>query len=168
MRLICLLLFIVLITFGCEETKEVSHMNPVNWEKRKIQLNPIDSLIYGSTYLSIYSEIYDRSEKGTHNLTATASMRNISSKDSVYILRTDYYDTKGKLIRTYFKDPIFIRPLETIHIVIDQDDKHGGTGANFTFEWAVKKNTHEPLFEAVMISTTGQQGISFTTHGIKR
>lgn len=168
MRSICLFLFIILVTMACEEPKEVSHMDPINWEKRKIQLNPKDSLVYGSTYLSIYSEIYDRSEKGTHNLTATASMRNISSKDSVYILRTDYYDTKGKLIRTYFKKPIFIKPLETIHIVIDQDDIHGGAGANFTFEWAVNKKTHEPLFEAVMISTTGQQGISFTTHGVKR
>lgn len=168
MRFICLFLFSIFIAIGCEETKEVSHMDPVNWEKRKIKLNPTDSLVKGSTYLSIYSEIYDRSEKGTHSLTATASLRNISSKDSVYILRTDYFDTKGKLIRTYFKEPIFIRPLETIHIVIDQDDMHGGTGANFTFEWATKKNIHEPLFEAVMISTTGQQGISFTTHGVKR
>ncbi|MEB8328813.1 DUF3124 domain-containing protein [Flavobacteriaceae bacterium KMM 6897] len=168
MRSICLFLFFIVITVGCEESKEVSHMNPINWEKRTIELNPKDSLVYGSSYLSIYSEIYDRSQKGTHNLTATASMRNISSKDSIYILRTDYYDTQGKLIRTYFDKPVFIRPLETIHIVIDQDDNHGGAGANFTIQWAVNKNTHEPLFEAVMISTTGQQGISFTTHGVKK
>ncbi|WP_316929563.1 DUF3124 domain-containing protein [Arenibacter latericius] len=126
-----------------------------------------DTLIKGSSYLSIYSSIYDGTEKALHHLTATASMRNVSISDSIYIMKASYYDTEGNLIRTYFDKPIFLKPLETIEIVIDQDDKFGGTGANFIFEWAVKSDLHEPIFEAVMISTTGQQGISFTTRGVK-
>lgn len=153
---------------ACGRGKELSSLDPVNWEKRRITLPQPDSLAHGSTYLSIYSEIYDRNVQITHPLTATVSMRNKSSTDSVYIHRADYYSTDGRLIRTYFDHPIFIRPLETIEIVIDQSDKEGGTGANFIFEWSAKKGALEPFFEAVMISTTGQQGISFTTQGVKR
>ena len=55
--------------------------------------------------------------------------------------------------------------METAEIVIDEIDKEGGTGANFLFEWKVTKNTNEPFFEGIMISTSGQQGLSFTTQG---
>ncbi|MBT30319.1 MAG: hypothetical protein CMO01_11730 [Thalassobius sp.] len=163
-----LITFLLTGLFACEKEKEISSFNPVNWNKRSIELNDSDSLIKGSTYLSVYSEIYSMSEHRTHTLTATVSMRNISSTDSVYIFHAEYYNTKGDLIRTYFNKPIFLRPLETVEIIIDEDDKDGGTGANFIFDWAIKNEKTEPYFEAVMISESGQQGISFTTQGIKR
>ena len=48
--------------------------------------------------------------------------------------------------------------------MIDQKiDVTGGTGSNFLFEWAIPRNCPEPLFEGVMNSTMGQQGLSFTT-----
>ncbi|RAJ12393.1 DUF3124 domain-containing protein [Arenibacter echinorum] len=164
---ICLALCSLLVIISCTEEKSVSHIDPINWEKRYLTLPVQDSLIKGSSYLSIYSSIYDGTERTLHHLTATASMRNVSNTDSIYILKAEYYNTQGDLIRTYFNKPIYLKPLETIEIVIDQDDEYGGTGANFVFDWAVESNNHEPIFEAVMISTTGQQGISFTTRGIK-
>ncbi|MCK0145524.1 DUF3124 domain-containing protein [Arenibacter sp. F26102] len=160
-------LCVLVLVLSCTEEKKLSHSDPINWERKSKALPVNDSLINGSSYLSIYSAIYDGTEKTLHHLTATASMRNVSNTDTIYILKAEYYNTKGDLIRTYFNKPIFLKPLETIEIVIDQDDKYGGTGANFVFDWAVKANNHEPIFEAVMISTTGQQGISFTTRGIK-
>ena len=36
-------------------------------------------------------------------------------------------------------------------------------GSNFLFEWKIPKNCPEPLFEGIMSSTMGQQGLSFTT-----
>ena len=62
--------------------------------------------------------------------------------------------------------PIYVLPLETIEIVIEDRDIEGGSGANFVFEWAMKNKKNPPLFEAVMISTYGDQGLSFTTRGI--
>ncbi|MBK3517038.1 DUF3124 domain-containing protein [Carboxylicivirga marina] len=38
---------------------------------------------------------------------------------------------------------------------------------HFLFDWSATHQSIEPLFEAVMISTTGQQGISFVTKGIR-
>ncbi|HMQ45836.1 MAG TPA: DUF3124 domain-containing protein [Saprospiraceae bacterium] len=127
-----------------------------------------DSLLHHSTYLSVYSEIYHIGEGKTFNLTVTVSMRNISSTDTVYIERADYFDTHGALIRTYFDYPIYISPLETLEIVIDESAGKGGTGGNFIFDWAIKDGSNEPLFDAVMISTSGQQGLSFTSQGVKR
>jgi len=168
MKTILYLVTIIMLLTGCETQTEISSFNPVNWEKRKAKLPAGANLIEGSTYLSIYSEVYERSEKTTHNLTATVSMKNITSKDTMYILSAKYYNTKGDLIRSYFETPVYINPLETIEIVVDQEDTSGGTGANFIFEWATGEGIHEPYFEAVMISTSGQLGISFTTQGVRR
>ena len=157
----------LLISMGCENQKEISSINPVNWDKRAIKYNPNDSLLSGSSYLSVYSEIYSETEHATINLTATVSLRNINKKDTIYLEKASYYNTHGKLIRNYFSKPIFIAPLETVEIVIDERDKEGGSGANFIFDWTIKPNTHQPFFECAMISTYGQQGLSFTTQGIR-
>lgn len=153
---------------ACQETRDPPPVAPVNWDSKRIQLDESDSLVQGSSYLSIYSAIYQRSEGLTYELTTTVSIRNISSTDSIFIRRADYFNTQGDLIRTYVDEPVFVKPLETIEIIIDEADKTGGTGANFIFEWATRNSVHEPFFEAVMISTTGQQGLSFTTQGIRR
>lgn len=159
--------FIGLIGFSsCDNQKEISSVNPVNWEKRRATEKISDSLTNGQSYLSIYSEIYSESEHRTINLTATISLRNINTTETIYIKKASYYDTKGHLIRTYFEYPIYIKPLETIEIIIDEKDTAGGSGANFVFDWAMENMVHEPIFEAVMISTSGQQGISFATRGI--
>ena len=100
-------------------------------------------------------------------LTATISIRNVNKADTVYINKAEYYNTKGNSIRTYFDKPIFIAPMETVEIVIDERDQEGGTGANFLFDWTIKPNSNDPIFEAIMISTSGQQGLSFTTQGKK-
>ena len=157
------------IVISCKtETAFEDDITPVNWKKRTTQISQSDSLVNGSSYLAVYSEIYSVTEHRTINLTATVSLRNISSTDTIYMTKSDYYNTEGDLIRSYIKAPVYLKPLETIEIIIDEKDKHGGSGANFIFEWALPKEVHEPVFDAVMISTSGQQGISFTTQGVKR
>tara|TARA_R110000868_G_scaffold68720_3_gene203237 strand:- start:17994 stop:18509 length:516 start_codon:yes stop_codon:yes gene_type:complete len=163
--ILLLLSWLFLISISCEKKRELSSLDAVNWEKRTLTMNLPDSLNTGSTYLSVYSQIYSLSEHLTHDLTATVSIRNTSRKDSIYIMNAEYFDTKGHLIRSYFDKPIFLSPLETVAIVIDEKDKEGGTGGNFIFDWKTKQNTAEPLFEGIMISTSGQQGLSFTTQG---
>jgi hypothetical protein len=152
---------------SCNEEKEISSINPENWSKRTANLIAKDSLEYGKSYLSIYSQIYSMSEHKTHNLTAMVSLRNTSDMDTIYLLKAQYYDTHGTTVRTYFNKPIFLAPLETTEIIIDEIDTSGGTGSNFIFEWKIPKNCPEPLFEGIMNSTVGQQGLSFTTKAIR-
>lgn len=161
------ILLLTVILQACQEKETMSSIDPINWDTKRIVLNSNDSLIEGRTYLSVYSQIYSQSEHIKHDLTATISMRNANMKDTIYIKKADFYDTKGKLIRTYFKHLIYVAPMETLEIIIDELDQHGGTGANFIFDWQIKPGSNEPIFESVMISTSGQQGISFTTQGTK-
>jgi len=161
------LLSVCFVFIACNNKAEVSSINPINWNKRTISLPTTDTLINGKTYLSVYSEIYGLTEHRTQNLTATVSIRNINPNDTIYINKAEYFNTHGDPIRTYFNKTVFIKPLETIEIIIDERDKEGGSGANFVFDWSASKGIHDPFFEAVMISTSSQQGISFTTQGIK-
>lgn len=165
MARIILLLFLALTINSCDQKKGISSIHQENWENRTIDFELKDSLTSGNTYLAIYSQIYSQSEHRTQDLTVTVSMRNINLTDTVYVFKATYFDTHGKEIRSYLKNPIYLAPMETAEIVIDEVDKEGGTGANFLFDWKVKKNANEPFFEAVMISTSGQQGLSFTTQG---
>ena len=166
MKKVFLLLVYILIT-SCNQEKELSSIDTVNWEKRKVNIEPKDSLIIGSTYLSVYSQIYSLDEHKTHDLTVTVSMRNINKTDTIYLNKAEYFDTHGNSIRTYFDFPIYLKPMETVEIIIDEIDREGGTGGNFVFDWKIKQNSLTPFFEGVMISTSGQQGLSFTTHGVQ-
>ncbi|WP_299256193.1 DUF3124 domain-containing protein [uncultured Aquimarina sp.] len=163
MKIKYLSILLISLLFSCNEKKEISSVNPKNWSKRAINLSTKDSLEFGKSYLSVYSQIYSNTEHKTHNLTSMISMRNISESDSIYLLRAEYYDTNGKSIRKYFDSPIFLAPMETTEIIIDEIDVSGGTGSNFILEWKIPKNCPEPLFEGIMTSTMGQQGLSFIT-----
>lgn len=158
---------IILFLSSCHRNKEVSSINQVNWEKRKANTADLQDIFHGSSYLPVYSQIYQLNEGKTYDLTVTVSLRNVSQKDTVYILKAEYHNTVGKNIRSYFNNPIYLQPLETVEIVIDEFDKEGGTGGNFIFDWAIHNEKNPPLFEAVMISTTGQQGLSFLTRGVR-
>ncbi len=158
---------ILLILSACNQEKTKVEVDSVNWDERAIDLKLGQNDITGSSYLSVYSEIYDHTDKTAHLLTATVSIRNTSVTDSLFILKADYYNTKGELSRSYVKSPVFLTPLETIEIIIPRLDRQGGSGANFIFDWTTRKNKNEPLFEAVMVWTTGNQGISFVTRGVK-
>lgn len=151
--------------FSCNDQRVASAMYVENWSKRTIDINPKDSLDFGSTYLSVCTQVYTSKEHRTYELTATISMRNTSRVDTIFILKAEYFDTNGKPIKQYFDKPIYLAPLETVGIIIEEKDKEGGFGANFIFDWGIKKHSTEPLFEGIMISTSGQQGLSFTTQG---
>ena len=156
---------IVIIFSSCEQKEENKFIQP-DLNNRKVQIKELDNLNKGKTYLPLYSHIYHIHEKRILNLAVTVSMRNISLTDSIYIMKADYYNTSGDKIREYIQDPIYLKPLETIEFIIRDSDNEGGSGANFIFDWAVFNEKNPPLFEAVMISTYGQQGISFTTKGV--
>ncbi|WBU89520.1 DUF3124 domain-containing protein [Cellulophaga omnivescoria] len=160
------LILVLVLTFGsCTESKETTTISTINWNKRSVGHKVSDSLKTGKTYLSVYSQVYSQSEHTTHDLTATINLRNTSGTDTLYILQAEYFNTVGKSIRNYTPKPIYIAPMESLAIVIDEHNKDGGTGGNFIFNWKINNQTSNPLFEGVFISTKGQQGLSFVTQG---
>jgi len=167
----CFFCLVFLIIASCEKPiNYTGELPPENdWAAWRLKTAVPDSLLTkGSTYLPVYSEIYQRNKNYTFDLTATVSIRNISLTDTLYLYKADYYNTHGELIQSYVDEAIYVKPMETIEIVVNEDDKKGGTGANFVFDWSKKKGKLDPFFEAVMISTSGRQGLSFTTTGIRK
>ena len=132
----------------------------------EVPLPSIKTAFQDTIYVPIYSDIYSESKNGRFLLTATLSIRNTSMSDSIFLEEIDYYDTAGNMVRKYNDKTLFLKPLESIDYVVDEDDKSGGSGANFIIIWSAKNSNVKPIFEAVMISTKGQQGISFTSTGI--
>lgn len=162
--MVCLLgVFLI----SCNQGQETAPASSIDWEARTVDFPLSDSLESGTTYLSVYSQIYSLTEHRTHDLTVTTSIRNTSRADTLIIDRAEYFDTHGSPIRAYVDGPVYLVPMETIEIVIAAKDREGGTGANFMFDWRIKPGSDEPLFEGVMISTSGQQGLSFSTRGIR-
>lgn len=80
-----------------------------------------------------------RNDQDQSDLTVTVSLHNPNRDEDVFIDKAVYYNTHGEPIRTYFDRTIFIKPMETVQIVIDGIDKAGGTGANFIFDWKKKR-----------------------------
>lgn len=129
----------------------------------------VQNLVYQDTvYVPIYSDIYSETKEFRINLTATLSIRNTSLTDSLFIEDIDYYDTNGDLVRHYIdKDKtLLLKPMQSIEYVIEKNDTKGGTGANFLVNWGAQTRQLKPVFQGVMISTGGQQGISFVTEGV--
>ena len=56
--------------------------------------------------------------------------------------------------------------MASIDYVIDEEDRSGGSGANFIVIWSAKIALINPVIQAVMISTNGRQGVAFTTEGV--
>ena len=158
--------FFLLMSLGCKnERQEITYHLP-DWSSRLAVPAQTDSLKARRAYLPVYAQIYEISEKRKIDLAATISIRNTDISNTIYLSKIDYYNTEGKLIRKYIDKPVYLKPLETIEIIIKSADNEGGSGANFIFEWMGKAEASKPLFEAVMLSTSGQQGISFTCRAV--
>lgn len=163
--LISVLMIIVLFN-SCTPEIAVNEIKYVDWTSRSIT-EPKSNLEKGESYLSVYSQIYSQNADKVTDLTVTISIRNLNLDKEIYLGGADYYNTFGELVKSYIENPIYISPMETLEIVIAQKDTKGGTGGNFYFTWEKDSIAIEPLFESVMISTSGQQGISFVTKGIR-
>ena len=167
MRIIIKILFVSLVILSCQKETDKYLVQHTDWENKKSDVIDFSDYIKGKTYLPVYSHIYHIHEHKTFDLTITISIRNVSMTDTVYILNADYYNTIGSNVRQYLKNPVFLEPLETVEIVIEEYDMEGGSGANFIFDWAMANDKNPPLFEAVMISPYEQHGLAFTTRGIR-
>lgn len=116
-------------------------------------------------YVPVYSHIYQRDQEKTFNLTTTLSIRNADPYRSFTISEVNYYDSKGNIVQQYIDSEIKINPLASTSYVIEERDLRGGVGANFLVSWESEEPIIPPVIEAVNISTSNQQGVSFLSVG---
>jgi hypothetical protein len=69
------------------------------------------------------------------------------------------------LIKDYLEAPINLNALASTRYIITEDDKAGGSGANFIVVWKSEQEVNAPVIEGVMIGTHSGQGISFVSRG---
>lgn len=134
-----------------------------NWKGREAYINFKDTMEVGRSYLSIYSQIDNSKQQTIYKFTPTVSLQNTSEKDTIYLSKVNYYDANGKLLKKYLKKPIYISPLETLNIHIEEFDVFDITGSKFIFDWKTPKDCPEPIFEGLMSSTIDAQNLIFTT-----
>ncbi|MFQ3627647.1 MAG: DUF3124 domain-containing protein [Cyanobacteriota bacterium] len=131
-----------------------------------VALNP-EKVIDGQTvYVPVYSHIYHHnSPRNAVNLSATLSIRNTDPEHAIVITSVRYFNSEGELIRQDITEPSKLGPLASVSFFVAANDISGGAGANFLVDWVTETAASEPVIEAVMISTTSSQGISFVSPG---
>lgn len=117
-------------------------------------------------YVPVYSHVYHGDKEHPILLAATVSIRNTDPGHPITLTQADYYDSEGRLIRSYLTQPLTLRPLASTRFVVRESDTKGGSGAHFLVRWQAATEVNAPLVESVMLGTAIQQGISFSSRGI--
>ncbi|MGB5895175.1 MAG: DUF3124 domain-containing protein [Ignavibacteriaceae bacterium] len=117
-----------------------------------------------TVYVSIYSNIFSGPKKVPLELASMLSIRNTDPKHSITILSADYYDSSGKKVERYIKNPVKLNPLASTHYYIKEYDTKGGPGANFIVKWSAKNKVNQPIIEGLMIGLGGK-GVAFICPG---
>jgi len=130
-------------------------------QREQSPLAPVQGQV---VYVPAYSHIYHE-DGSPYLLTITLSIRNTSMDHEIVVNSVRYFGTKGKEVKSHLQKPLRLAALATVEFLIERDDSAGGSGANFLVEWVADQAVPEPIIEAVMIDTKGQQGISFARSG---
>jgi len=126
---------------------------------------PGEPVVAQRIYVPVYSHIHALDARRAVDLTVTLSIRNTDPVNPITVTAVEYYDSAGKLVRTYGPDEQVMAPLASVAHVVEEKDRTGGVGANFLVGWQASTRVSPPIVEAVMISTASAQGISFTSRG---
>jgi len=121
--------------------------------------------VAGSFYVPAYSSVSMSQGKLRADFSVTLSIHNASETKPLVLKRVGYFDGNGKLIDSYVKQPIALKPFGTVEVYIPEQDVRGGTGANFVVDWASAGEIAEPVVEALMFGSVGNRHFSFISQG---
>jgi hypothetical protein len=145
-----------------------------NLKRQIVDIPKMNQLLRGSIdlpnrdtiYIPIYSEVNIEQNTRKLGLTVTVSVRNTSIKDTIYIEDINHYNSQGELVHKYLNDIVFLTPMQSIAYVIEGTDIAGEVEQSFIVNWGATSSKLKPIFQSVMISNHGPQGISLITNGV--
>jgi hypothetical protein len=118
-----------------------------------------------TVYVPIYSSIFERGDvRVSLNLSANVIVRNTDSANSIQITDVIYYNSEGKLIKSYLNSPKILKPMASTYFLIEEKDHKGGWGANFIIKWESTSKVTQPLIEAIH---SGQRGTGIYSYAIR-
>jgi len=119
----------------------------------------------GAFYVPVYSSVSMSQGKLRADFSVTLSVHNASETRPLVLKRIAYFDTSGKMVESYLKAPVALKPFSTIEVSIATSDVRGGTGANFVVDWAAAGEIAEPAVEALMVGGVGNAHYAFIGQG---
>jgi Protein of unknown function (DUF3124) len=121
--------------------------------------------VSGSFYVPVYSSVSMSAGKLRADFSVTLSVHNASETRPLVLKRIAYFDTAGKMVESYLKSPVALKPFSTVEVFIPTSDVRGGTGANFVVDWAAAGEIAEPAVEALMVGGIGAGHYAFISQG---
>ena len=127
---------------------------------------PTENLgVAGAFYIPAYSSVSMSQGKTRADFSVTLSIHNASETRPLVLKRIAYFDTGGKMVESYLKAPIALKPFSTVEVFVPTTDVRGGTGANFVVDWAATGEIAEPVVEALMLGGLGSGHYAFVSQG---
>ena len=124
-----------------------------------------NAVVSGGFYVPVYSSVSMSQGKLRADFSVTLSVHNASETRPLILKRIAYFDTSGKVVESYLKAPVALKPFATIEVSIATSDVRGGTGANFVVDWAATGDIAEPAVEALMVGSVGPGHYAFISQG---
>ena len=121
--------------------------------------------VSGAFYVPVYSSVSMSQGKLRADFSVTLSVHNTSETRPLVLKRIAYFDTAGKMVESYLKAPVALKPFSTIEVFIAAADVRGGTGANFVVDWAAAGEIAEPAVVALMVGGVGAGHYAFISQG---
>jgi Protein of unknown function (DUF3124) len=121
--------------------------------------------VSGAFYVPVYSSVSMSQGKVRADFSVTLSIHNASETRPLVLRRIAYFDTNGKMVESYLKAPVALKPFATIEVFVPTTDVRGGTGANFVVDWAATGEIAEPVVEALMFGGLGSGHYAFISQG---
>lgn len=121
--------------------------------------------VSGAFYVPVYSSVSMSQGKLRADFSVTLSVHNASETRPLVLKRIAYFDTSGKMVESYLKSPVALKPFATVEVFIPASDVRGGTGANFVVDWAAASEIAEPAVEALMVGSVGPGHYAFISQG---
>jgi hypothetical protein len=127
---------------------------------------PTENLgVSGAFYIPAYSSVSMSQGKTRADFSVTLSIHNASETRPLVLKRIAYFDNTGKMVESYLKAPIALKPFSTVEVFVPTTDVRGGTGANFVVDWAATGEIAEPVVEALMLGGLGSGHYAFISQG---
>ncbi len=166
MRFLVLFALVLILNSCSNPDSNVRKETPDVHEVNQFLMNGLDLPHRETIYIPIYSEIHMEHDTRKLRLTVTVSIRNTSQKDTIYLENINQYNAKGKIVHQYLDETMFLTPMQSTNYVIEEDESEMEVEGSFIINWGAKSADPKPIFQAVMISAHGPQGISFVTEGV--
>ena len=158
--------FISLFLFGCLAEDGLAGTGSDGIPDSDIvDIQDLDVTTGQTIYVPAYSEVHYAPNNRKLDLAVTLSIHNTDFTHPIIITSVRYYSTQGELIKEFKPQPQRLGALASATYFVEANNEAGGVGTSFIVEWVAEQPVYEPVVETLMINTSNNQGLSFTSWG---